>query len=89
MNLRIALSALAAVAVAASAPAIASAQTPAPKGGVVASTPVPNPPEKAKTTKAHAVKHQVKKSSHRRHKVAVTRASSMAPAKTGGASVKK
>ncbi len=93
MKLRTALSALTALAIAASAPALASAQTPAPaqpSGKVVASTPVPNPPEnakvgKAKVVKAHTVKHHKSTKSHRRHKTEAAKATGPSAGKTGAA----
>jgi hypothetical protein len=58
MKLRLAVSALSALAVAAGAPALALAQT---SSNVEASTPVPNPP--SKTYKAH---HPKAKTAHRK-----------------------
>lgn len=81
MKFRLALSALTVAAVAAGAPMLAAAQTPPSSGNVVASTPVPNPPEKAPAKSVHKVTHHRKtKVSHRRHKAAAS-----APAKTASA----
>ena len=59
MKLRLALSALSALAIAAGAPALALAQT---SGNVEASPPVPNPPAKT----AHKAHHAKAKTSHRK-----------------------
>jgi hypothetical protein len=69
MKLRTPLCALAAAAIAMGAPALALAQAPSTGNGVVASSPVPNPPEKAAT---HKARHKTTKVSHRRHKAATT-----------------
>jgi hypothetical protein len=69
MNFRFALSALTAVAIATSVPALAAAQTTTtgPDGRtVIASTPVPNPPERPHM-RTHHRKHHVKKHHHKRH----------------------
>lgn len=81
MKLRLALSALTVAALAAGAPMLASAQTPS--GNVVASTPVPNPPEKPHAAKStHKASHHKTKVSHRRHKAAAsaTKTASAKPA---------
>jgi hypothetical protein len=86
MKTRIALSALTALAIAAAAPALASAQTPAPKSGnAVAAAPVSKTQEKAPEKAKTPAKHHATKAgtSHRRHKAAVTKATSATPAKTG------
>ena len=63
MKLRLAVSAFTALAIAAGAPALALAQDTS--SNTVASTPVPNPPEKATHKTAH---HHARKASH--HKAA-------------------
>lgn len=78
MKLRIALSALTVAAVAVGAPVLAAAQTPSAKSGATAAaTAAPKTAAKTKTSTAQSGKHHVSKAktSHRRHKLAVTKTS--------------
>jgi hypothetical protein len=81
MKLRVALSALTAVAIVATAPALALAQ-PTMGDKSVPSTSVPKPSEKSVTT-THAMKHHIKaKKTHHRNHAGIAKTSAKRP---GGA----